>query len=165
MENKVNHKVVYKLVKSKEIKMKFKIATQPDDDVSVETRIQFNGRIWIGDPCYVIPDKEWLTFLDVLWSASDEDGVVINTPKGNFFVWGTAYGDGEYPVERSSENIGSCGVDSGLLCVMYYDTAYKLLKNKKELARLGCIVDDVSGFAEEEFGNLELGDISVNTRD
>ena len=144
--------------------MKFSLPNTTDEDVTITAEISFNGTVWIGDPCYIIPDKDWGAFLDTLWKG-DDSGQIIKTPKGYIYVWGTRHGDGEYPVYRDRKEIGTCGVDAGLLCITYYDTAYKLLRNKRELARLGTIVEDVSGIPESSGGNMTIGDITVNTDD
>ncbi len=121
--------------------------------------------VWIGDPCYVIPDDEWGNFLTEMWKGDTTDGVFVETSRGDVFVWQTVYGDGEYPVERSGVRVGSCGVDAGLLSIMFYNTAFKLLKDQKELERLGCILENVSGVAETSGGDMEIGQIKVLTRD
>lgn len=123
----------------------------------------FSGTIWIGDPCYII--KDWSKFLDVLWKDGDSEGI-INTPHGEVFVFQTAYGDGEYPVYRDNKVIGRCGVDAGLLSVMYLETAEKIRRNKKEVRRLGVIVQDVAGTASSMgCGDAVVGDIRIITSD
>jgi hypothetical protein len=87
------------------------------------------GEYYIGDPCYVLPDEEWLDALEStgyfglypdVSSISNTDRYAPKELQNGVFsrdgvlfaVSSTESGDGEYPVEWNGK-IGSCGVDSG----------------------------------------------------
>jgi len=70
-------------------------------------------QFYIGDPCYVIRDDEWMDFLNVFWKAQEMEDYDGNfTWKGeNVFCHSTAYGDGCY---ESDQGV-SFDVDAGLI--------------------------------------------------
>lgn len=67
------------------------------------------GKYYIGDPCYVIDDKEWD---DVLDATAYFENAGVSTFQGHQ-LWGhsTAYGDGTYLDQNGNEY----GVDSGCI--------------------------------------------------
>jgi hypothetical protein len=86
------------------------------------------GTYYIGDPCYVMSNKEWSDILKPFWESEGELQKHNNHP---YFMAGTAYGDGEY-----KDNHGDYyGVDAGLLgaipaalCVEGKDNDYKYIE-------------------------------------
>lgn len=88
------------------------------------------GIYYIGDPCYVIADKDWDTLLNrtgVLGcSDKNDDGSPAQYEDGIFtyqdkkcFATGTAYGDGEYGVLGTFGD--SVAVDAGLIGIIPVD--------------------------------------------
>lgn len=77
------------------------------------------GKYWAGDPGYVVPNDNWLQWLDDAYDGDDGCHVpILEAPVGGAFVLGfqTAHGDGCY--------LGSDGneypVDAGLIGVTDY---------------------------------------------
>ena len=66
------------------------------------------GTYWLGDPCYAVPESDWLPLLETC--------DYFNQPVGSLagfsvYASGTAYGDGCYSDEHGRE----FGVDAGLI--------------------------------------------------
>lgn len=89
--------------------------------------INATGDFWIGDPCYVVPDDYWIPLCDN-WQAYDKKhqddpdfkhhyvGVVEDEPSGIcFYLWSTAYGDGQYRLFVDGVEVASLPVDAGTL--------------------------------------------------
>lgn len=81
------------------------------------------GRYWVGDLCYVYPDEEWGQFCDADFGKTehciDKDGAIGRYHGGYFFfVAGTAYGDGIYPLRKNGQVLSNMGVDAGLLALV-----------------------------------------------
>jgi len=83
------------------------------------------GRYLIVDPCYVFPDERWSEFCDTMFAIPgnkncclDSQGLVFSDNDIEFFVCGTAHGDGYYSLKESGISIGGCGVDAGLLAII-----------------------------------------------
>jgi hypothetical protein len=78
---------------------------------------KLSGKLWIVDPCYVVPDELWNSVCGQMFSEKFKNcsEYLFRSCGMDFFVIGTAYGDGTYPVYRNGVRIGSCGVDAGLL--------------------------------------------------
>ena len=83
--------------------------------------------MYIGDPCYVFPDKHWGSFCEALakgYRKTQVEGVsaaqlvVFMNDVPVMVVGGTARGDGVYPVMMDNETIGSFGVDSGMYAMI-----------------------------------------------
>lgn len=115
------------------------------------------GKVWIGDPCYVIDNDSWadLCEYDQISCRDSRDGVVVTTDKGKFFMCSTAYGDGAYPVTQGGKHIGNVGVDSGTLSIIPIEML-------EYTSPHGMIVE-ASGPAEADGGDFECGDIEVAT--
>lgn len=66
------------------------------------------GLVWIGDPCYVLPEdtsplgRDWGAFCDNLQDASGKCLDIVEFPEG--FAISTGYGDGQYPVYVRKED-------------------------------------------------------------
>lgn len=135
------------------------IATKADS-------IALAGDIVIIDPCYIFPENLWSEFCDAYWAAKGSAQIEWNGTK--MLVNGTAYGDGCYPVVYKGEDVGTAGVDAGLLCVLTLEDARKLAKvgNKiREIKRLGVIIKDYqgNGIIATEQGNFESDFLQVTT--
>jgi hypothetical protein len=95
------------------------------------------GTYYIGDPCYVIKDEDWMQALNETnffnLCASPEavrkrefnpknlrNGAFLYHAKDHDFHYhlaasSTKFGDGDYPCKNNGCEIGKCGVDAGLI--------------------------------------------------
>jgi len=103
----------------------------------INEKVELGGKVkvWIGDPCYVIPDELWGSVCDKIFAGTDhevnqtirfelselrEAGVpeaMLDICEGwplAFIQCGTMYGDGAYP----SMSDFTYGVDAGCLAVV-----------------------------------------------
>lgn len=69
--------------------------------------------LFIGDPCYVIPDEQWSDYVDAYLEARDRGYAHFNFNGVNVGGTNTAYGDGEYYDDEDN----SYPVDAGLIGV------------------------------------------------
>lgn len=79
------------------------------------------GTYYIGDPCYVIPNDEWMEYLDTYpkYPPPDPgygwiDGIAVNYKGHKCWHSGTAYGDGSYHDNEGCEY----GVDAGIIGII-----------------------------------------------
>lgn len=98
--------------------MKFKIENWKQED-----SVSLNGKYFVTDPCYVIPNEQWDEFCENLSKAEEKSKnhsciCTFDMNGKKAVVFGTAYGDGEYPVYKNDIFIGRCGVDAGLLSLL-----------------------------------------------
>jgi hypothetical protein len=114
------------------------------------------GEYYIGDPCYVVEDDDWIKLLEDNNYFHDCNFIY----KGKkCYADGTAYGDGCY-----QDNHGEAyGVDAGLLGII----PVSIIKvNKKEMKRLGNVVKFTKDFnVDSGNGIFHFGNITINTRD
>ena len=120
------------------------------------------GEYYIGDPCYVIHDDEWMPFLEAN-GLLDNDGFhpACEYHDKPCFVSSTMYGDGTYPVWGP---VGQkpIGVDAGLLSAVPSD----LVADRGEAERLGFFVTFAEDFAcGWEDGTIIFGDYRIATGD
>lgn len=95
------------------------------------------GIYYVGDPCYIIEDSEWIKYL----SSMSYRGCLCP-------YIGTAYGDGEYPLREkpSGKKVGSLCVDAGIIGLIPLSilTPEEVSAIKRE--RLGAIIDMPGNF-------------------
>lgn len=124
------------------------------------------GKYWIGDPCYVFPNKgpmenKWdeilaeVNFFEVSYGELDD---------GKIKVWAasTAYGDGRY--------IGSNGkafpVDAGLIGIVPKETVDYLGRTDNDLDYLGLFIEFTEPFVvRSNNGLFHFGHIEIDTGD
>ena len=89
-------------------------------EVEVEVTLQ-SGTYYVGDPCYVIADEDWLPWLEAC-DFTNQDTLIGSVPGKEIDAVGfrTAYGDGMYAMEGENkygrfEDIKELGVDSGMI--------------------------------------------------
>lgn len=83
------------------------------------------GEYYIGDPCYIIPDEDWMPLLERTAyfglpnhsepSLEDWDDGVFHWDGRRCFVAGTKWGDGCYGNEKGDKVVG---VDSGTIAII-----------------------------------------------
>jgi len=120
------------------------------------------GKYLITDPCYVIGgDPYWGEMCE--WIFEDEerrDPFYTKIGEFTIFNWGTAHGDGSYPVEDNNGVSGLAGVDAGMLAVIPMEY---ILQNNLD-ASCGVVVElKEEATPEVDGGDLTLGNICVNT--
>ena len=113
------------------------------------------GQYYIGDPCLVIPDGEWLSFLKSIDQRKGES----HYQGWQSAVFGTRYGDGGY-LDESGRRYS---VESGMIAAVPRDLAsngpqsgweqFVHLIDSEE--PLDCSADDQ--------GRLKFGDITICT--
>ncbi len=120
------------------------------------------GTYFLGDPCYAVPDEDWMPLLescDYFNADRNDTGSPVGRVRGfEVLAFGTKYGDGEYLDQYGK----SYPVDAGLIGLtpvgLIADTGYAL--------PLGQIVSfDRETLCYEDDGILTFGHIVINTRD
>lgn len=97
---------------------------------------QIAGPVWIGDPCYIWPKSARAAFRTAYegTDGNDRAGIIGSVDGLPMFIWRTAFGDGHYPVYHQhpqygaiqNVEIGTCPVDSGLLCIVPVEALRRL---------------------------------------
>ena len=132
--------------------------------LSTVTPTYARGNYLIIDPCYFLgAEPFWGGFCDELHSDKfkGETPIVMNAEGYDIFIFGTAHGDGVYPVNSNGMRIGVAGVDAGLLCVISMEFIEKFCEGD---TKLGVVVNlEETSVPEEDGGNLTLGNIFVDT--
>ena len=93
-------------------------------EVEVQVTLQ-SGTYWLGDPCYVLKDEDWIPWLEAC-DYTNQDNLVGSVPGKDIQACGfrTAFGDGTYDFEGRNhqswkhdewETIKELPVDSGMI--------------------------------------------------
>jgi hypothetical protein len=94
------------------------------------------GKYYIGDPCYVISDRDaWIEFIESCGYFEASCEAYIGEDK--FWASETAYGDGGYWCSRGKE----LSVDSGLIGIVPFSVVEKYCENIEDLNDLGLAVE------------------------
>jgi len=118
------------------------------------------GGFWVGDPCYILPDRDWPVFCEE--SFDYEENVALYDYDGeNFIAWDTKNGDGDYSLKVDNSTVKRLSVDAGMISVIPMSLVKKFGATAGSLA-LGCIVKDISYLVLNSFSD---GDISVTVYD
>ena len=74
------------------------------------------GDYWLGDPCYVIRDEDWMPWLEAT-DYETETNLVGEIPGSEHEAVGfaTSYGDGVYPFTINDEQVEELAVDAGMI--------------------------------------------------
>ena len=74
------------------------------------------GDYWLGDPCYVIRDEDWMPWLEAT-DYQTETNLIGEIPGSEHEAVGfqTSYGDGVYPFTINGEEVFALGVDAGMV--------------------------------------------------
>lgn len=113
------------------------------------------GTYYVGDPCYVIRDDDWIPLLESCDYFRDEE---FEYNGYHCFAHGTAYGDGEY---KDSDGRAGYGVDSGTISIMPIGA---VTKDRDRIEQFGHVVEMPKEFSPSyEDGVFYFGDIEIDT--
>ena len=74
------------------------------------------GDYWLGDPCYVIRDSDWMPWLEATDYRTETNLIGEIPGTGHEAVgFATSYGDGVYPFTIDGEEIFELPVDAGMI--------------------------------------------------
>jgi hypothetical protein len=110
------------------------------------------GKYVLGDPCYVVPDSDWINLLD---SCDYFEQPIGNIQGRQILAFSTAYGDGTYQDNQQHEYL----VDSGHIGLVPFDYAVNLLPG------FGRVVEFTTAkiCKRSQDGVLIFGPITINT--
>lgn len=119
------------------------------------------GDYWLGDPCYFVPNDDWMTWLHAA-DYENQNNLFAYLHAYPVLGFHTKYGDGEY---RGTDGF-RYGVDAGLIGltpVALNDDPYKSYGPD---AKLGTKVHfDKPTLCENEDGLMTFGDLVIDTGD
>jgi hypothetical protein len=122
------------------------------------------GTYYIGDPCYVIPDDDWMDYLDS-WPVHPnphigwKDGAARYKGKTCWHA-GTAYGDGTY--EDQYEH--TYGVDAGLIGIVPIDLCKGTTRQLQRLGQVVIFNKSIQVYRDEDY-TFRFGHIRIPTSD
>ena len=124
------------------------------------------GKYLAIDPCYILgEDPFWQKYCNWMFSRGDYNTRVeyhfIKYEDKQIYVFDTAFGDGCYPVLNAGHEIGSCGVDAGMICLCPVELLDELGVCSNGLGTFVELEDD----AEPKYveGNVMCGNLSIVT--
>jgi hypothetical protein len=121
-----------------------------------------NGQYLVTDPCYVIrDDSAWSKFCKKLFEGGDTENNWLLVDGELVYAWGTADGDGSYPVYVNGELSGEACVDSGTLAFVPMGLVKKI---NPGLARSVLASEDSAGvlvLVKEVEPDLSHGDVQA----
>ena len=139
-----------------------------DYEFSAEKQELPEGDYVVIDPCYVIgEDPFWGKYCNWMFRGDydEQEGRAahfIKTGEHLIYAFGTAFGDGAYPVMNNGKNVGVAGVDAGMLCLC----PMKFIKEYNLQTRWGTEVKlERNAVPEYDKGNVFCGNIQVITGD
>jgi hypothetical protein len=133
------------------------------------SNIDEENLIWFGDPCYVVPRELWDPFCGL--DSKHQYKVNYKNLPCDFFVWSTAYGDGEFDLKMNGEVIASLGVDAGMLSMIPMRLIKQwLIESGEKLGDIGpgyfgggYALYAVPGELVVEKGNMSFDNITILT--
>lgn len=122
------------------------------------------GEYYIGDPCYVIADQDWMTYLDT-WPAHPNPHIgwvdgAARYKNMTCFQAGTAYGDGEYKDNKGRKY----GVDAGMLGIVPLALCEPTKKEMRELGRVAKFDKPFRVYRDEDY-TFYFGEYTIPTND
>lgn len=120
------------------------------------------GTYVVGDPCYSIPDRMWMTWLEAAdYETNDRRHVLAAAIDGYVAVGvSTAFGDGVY---RGSDGF-EYGVDAGLLGLVPIEVAKDVDRNL-EVGLVTTVTLQRPAVCYYDDGTVHLGDLRIYTGD
>lgn len=139
-----------------------------------EKTITLNGKFWIGDPCYIFPDTEWQELCNLMFpndsneaDFNDSETVrVVEIEGETCYLFGTAYGDGVYPLVVDGKMVDELGVDAGMLSVIPMNLVRKRSNGWSKSKQFGVnnfTIDVKDAKISVKNGDFTLGDIKIYT--
>lgn len=135
--------------------------------------VQLKGKYFIGDPCYAISDdNDWqelckLMFPNGVAEFDDSNNIRVveiehNNKVYKCYLFGTAYGDGSYPLCKDGDLVDHLGVDAGMLSLIPAELLQK--ENYGESVHCGVFMDiDEDDMMLVNNGNFTYGSLDINT--
>lgn len=114
------------------------------------------GEYWVGDPCYAVPDKNWIEWLEAADYKAQRRVLIAEVGGHSVLGVGTAHGDGEY-YGKNRERSFRFPVDAGLLGVVPVALA------EEEPTGMQRVVFDQPFECSYENGTVVLGHIEIDT--
>lgn len=136
------------------------------------------GKYFIGDPCYVIDDEKWDSFLEKSlyfnlfededamknhgnYRSQDEQGGIFEFEEYEYSAFSTAFGDGNY----NSNGYGFFPVDSGSLGAIPIELCH-LSEEEIINQSLGSIVEfDKPFYCSSDNGTIIFGNVEIYTNE
>lgn len=117
--------------------------------------------IYIGDPCFFIPDPVWDRFLDCIPDSFDPCAVAMKGMDQWPITVVSTWGDGLMPISRGGEIIAEADVEAGLIALIPSILREKMgAPDQEEISEHGALVT-VSGRPAADQGVLRIDDIKV----
>ncbi len=121
------------------------------------------GKYLLGDPCYVIRDKDWLDFCNQhSYNETDNNACVTLNDSTQVVAFSTYYGDGCY----TDQNGNSFPVDAGLIGLVpisyIEESTQKNLTDYRDLCTLVEFEEDALCFTVD--GILTFGNYIIDTK-
>jgi len=114
------------------------------------------GQYVIGDPCYAVPDDDWMPLLETCNYFYNPIGYVLGIEKKHFVLaFGTKWGDGCYRGTDGNEY----PVDAGLIGLVPLD----LVKNVSEHQGNIVTFERPTACINDGSGKLRFGHITIDT--
>ena len=139
-------------------------------------KLELNGKVYVGDPCYVFPgedyslwDKACDAMFDVNNEFNDRDNLRVMEINGIKSYWfGTNSGDGCYPLKKNNRQIAELGVDAGMLSFIPLEIVEILNNGAKDPGRsldsLGKVVEIEDNYNYKLYdGDITVGPFSIQT--
>lgn len=114
------------------------------------------GKYWVGDPCYAIPDPQWMPWLEAANYTENPRLLIADLSGGHTAVGvGTAHGDGLY--EGSDGNYYP--VDAGLIGA----TPVAPCAKAEDITSMQLVEFSEDFEVRYEDGTIHIGHIAIDT--
>ena len=151
--------------------MKNSMINVMNNDVT-DQHIMPAGKYYVGDPCYVISNENWIPFLENVGyfgthTKADNGDIVVNWYEGLFsynfrtcFAHNTAWGDGIYQLVEDHKIINEIWVDAGVISIMPFDA----IDDKERAFACGAVYEFDKPFNVQFVdGRFIIGNLKIET--